>query len=337
MMLRQGTLRPSSLPKLALCAWFRNDDSEQSGAAVRGTTLDGIYRQIICGLKDFPAGGATAIAAAVWAADQTDAIVGKAPLFAAKEDCKVRIPGFSEPGECDALCPKLFCSFDVKSGQYYDYQLQMAAYAFGLMGRFFAETWTTWLLFCDLRRAYKLVFTYTQARKLVLEICARYTAAPPPNYNPYCSWCANAGHCPVLINRADIALSLTEKPKFDFPSLLANPERLGYFLTACRAVEPLQQQAESRAKEYLLTKTAVPGWSLVSRSPGKYVEPTALIQLVDKVGVNRVLQECGNLSAAKYEKLCAEAGLTPDSVAIKQGAGATYLRSTPELTQKGGE
>jgi hypothetical protein len=335
--LRQGILRPSNLPKLRLCAWFRNDDANQTDPAARGTTVDSIYRQIAAGLTDFPAGGAAAIAAAVWAAEQTDQIIGTAPVFANKTDCKVTIPGFPEPSEVDALCPKLFCSFDVKTGQYYDYRLQMAGYAFGLMEKFFTETWTTWLLFCDLRRVYKFVFTYVEARRLVLEVRAGYEAAAAPVFNPYCSWCANAAECPVLINRADHALLLTEKPKFDFPSLLGNPERLGYFLTACRAVEPLQQQGQNRAKQYLLANTAVPGWDLVTRPPGKFVEAPALVPLVDKLGALRVLQECGNLSAAKYEKLCSEAELTPDSAAIKQGAGATYLRSPPELTTKGGE
>jgi hypothetical protein len=337
LVVKQGLLRPSNLPKLALCAWFRSDDSKPNDAVDRGTVIDTIYRQILTGLTDFPAGGAAAIAAAVWAAEQTDRVAGKNPVFAQKEDCQVRIPGFPKPGEVDALCPKLFCSFDLKTGQYYNYELQMAAYAWALMEKYFAESWTTWVLFCDLQRVYKFVFTYPEARRLVLEVRARYDAAVPPTFNPYCSWCANGGECPVLVNRADHALALTEKSKFDFPSLLANPERLGYFLTACRAVEPLQQQAQSRAKEYLLAKTAVPGWALVSRSPSKYVEPSALVHLVDRLGPERVLHECGNLSAAKYEKLCAEAELVPDSAAIKQGAGATYLRAAPELTKKGGE
>jgi hypothetical protein len=304
---------------------------------VRGTAVDTIYRQIVVGLTDFPDGTAAEIAAADWAACQTDQVAGKNPVLARKEDCQLRIPGFPAPGEVDALCPKLFCSFDLKTGQYYDYELQMAAYAWALMEKYFAETWTTWLLFCDLRRVYKYAFTYSEARRLVLEVRARYEAAAAPAFNPYCGWCANAGECPILINRADQALALTEKPKFDFPALLANPQRLGAFLTACRAVESYQQQATDRAKQYLLAGTDVPGWSLVTRSPGKFVEPLTVVPLSEKLGAARVLQEYGNLSVAKYEKLCAEAGLVPDSAAIKQGAGATYLRSTPELTQKGGE
>jgi len=130
---------------------------------------------------------------------------------------------------------------------------------------------------------------------------------------------------------------LAEKPKFDFQALLANPQRLGYFLSACRAVEPYQQQAQDRAKEYLRSKTDVPGWSLVTQPPGKFVEPLTVVPLAEKLGAARVLEEYSHLSAAKYEKLCAEAGLSPDSAAIKQGAGATYLRATPELTTKGGE
>jgi hypothetical protein len=329
--LKQGILRPSNLPKLKLCSWYRPQEG-QSEAAARGTTVDTVYREILTGLKDFPDGTAAGIAAADWAACQTDQVAGKSPVLARKEDCQVRIPGFPSPGEVDALCPKLFCSFDLKTGQYYDYELQMAAYAWGLMEMTFAQTWTTWLLFCDLRRVYHYTFTYEQARRLVLEVRMRYEAAPAPSFNPYCGWCGNAHECPVLINRADAALALTEKPKFDFQAVLANPQRLGAFLTACRAVEPYQQQAGDRAKEYLLQHIEVPGWSLITRSPGKYVESAAVVSLADKLGPARVLQEYGHLSAAKYQKLCTEAGLTADSAAIKTGAGSVYLRATPAPT-----
>jgi hypothetical protein len=325
-MLSQGILRPSNLPKIKLCAWYR-PHQEPSEAAVRGSTVDRIFREIVVGLRDFPSGTAAEIAAADWAACQTGQIAGENPVLAQKENCSVSIPGFPASGEVDALCPKLFCSFDLKTGQYYDYELQMAAYAYGLMTRFFAETWTTYLLFCDLRRIYQFTFTFAEAEKLVLEVSARYEAAAVPTFNRYCCWCANAGECPVLINRADQVLALTEKPKFDFQALLANPERLGYFLTACRSIDPLQQQAQDRAKEYLSAETPVPGWSLVTRSPGKFVESSAVIPVAERLGPARILEEYGHLSAAKYEQLCQEAGLVPDSAAIKQGAGTTYLRS----------
>ncbi len=209
-MLRQGILRPSNLPKLKLCAWFRPED-EPSKAAARGTSVDAIYRQMLIGLTDFPAGTAQDIQAADWAVGQTDQIAGKNKVLASKEECGVRIPGFPNPGEVDGLCPKLFCSFDLKTGQWYDYELQMAAYAYGLMTQYFVETWTTWLLFCDLRRVYHYSFTYAEADRLVLEVAERYAEAPAPSFNPYCGWCQNAGECPVLINRADQALALTEK------------------------------------------------------------------------------------------------------------------------------
>jgi hypothetical protein len=334
---RQGILRPSNLPKLALCAWFRSSDTEQNAAAARGTAVDTIYRNIVDGLTDFPKGSAAEIAAADWAATQTVQVTGKHPVFTRHEDCQVLIPGFPAGGEVDALCPALFCSFDLKTGLYYDYELQMAAYALGLMERFFAEAWTVYALFCDLRRGYKYEFRYAETQRVVLEARTRYDAAVPPAFNAYCSWCANAGECPVLINRADQVLAAVEKPKFDFIGLLANPQRLGFFLTACRAVEPLQQQAQDRVKQYLQQKIDVPGWGLVTRAPGKYVEPSAVVPLVDKLGSQRVLEQYGSMSAVKYEKLCAEARVDPDSEAIKTGAGTTYLRSVPALIKKGGD
>jgi hypothetical protein len=65
--LKQGILRPSNLPKLALCAWYRPQE-EQSEAAARGTSVDTIYRRILGGLRDFPDGSAADIQAADWAA-----------------------------------------------------------------------------------------------------------------------------------------------------------------------------------------------------------------------------------------------------------------------------
>jgi hypothetical protein len=334
-MMTQGILRPSNLPKLKHCAWYRNSDAEPSEAAARGTVIDTVYREIMTGLQDFPDGSAAEIAAADWAACETDRITGQYPVVARKEECAVLIPGFPAPGEVDCLCPKLFCCFDVKSGLEADYELQQAAYAWALMGKFFASRWTIYVLFCDLRRVCKYEFTYAEAKRLVLEVVARWQAAPAPAFNSYCSWCGNAAECPVLVNRADHALSLVEKPNFDFVSLLANPQRLGAFLSACRAIEPYQQQAQDRVKQYLLAKTNVPGWSLVTRAPGKYVEPATVTPLTDKLGIVRVLQEYGNLSEVKYAKLCAEARINPDSAAVKTGAGTTYLCSVPELTTKG--
>ena len=97
-MLRQGILRPSILPKLALCAWYRPQDN-QSEAAARGSDVDQIYRDMIIGLRDFPSGSAAEIAAADWAVGQTDQVAGKNPVLARKEDCEVRIPGFPKTYE----------------------------------------------------------------------------------------------------------------------------------------------------------------------------------------------------------------------------------------------
>src|SRR5262249_4160433 len=160
--------RPSALPKLSLCAWFRSEGTPNE-AAERGTRIDKIYRQILRGLTDFPRGSASEIAAAVWAAEQTDNVVGSYPVLACEEECQVRIPEFPEPGECDAICPKAFCSFDVKSGLLDNYELQQAAYAYGLMARYFCDRWTVYVLFCDLHQIVTSRFEYEATKRLVLE------------------------------------------------------------------------------------------------------------------------------------------------------------------------
>jgi hypothetical protein len=139
-MLAQGILRPSNLPKLKLCAWYRNSDGEPSEAAGRGTRIDTVYREILTGLKDFPDGSAAEIAAADWAACQTSRIAGDHPILVRKEECGVTIPGFPAPGEVDAICLKLFTSFDLKSGQQYDYQLPDGRIRLGVDGEVFRRS-----------------------------------------------------------------------------------------------------------------------------------------------------------------------------------------------------
>ena len=101
-MLRQGLLRPSNLPKLALCSWFRPEDAEQSKEAARGTAVDTIYRQIMVGLTDFPDGTPEEIKAADWAACQTDQVADKTRYLHASKI--VRCETRQVPDACRTVC-----------------------------------------------------------------------------------------------------------------------------------------------------------------------------------------------------------------------------------------
>jgi hypothetical protein len=194
------------------------------------------------------------------------------------------------------------------------------------MEKYFAKRWTVWALFCDLRQFFRYRFEYEQTKARVLAISAAYDAGGPPKFNAYCSWCANAPHCPVLINRADHALSLVEQPHFDFSAVLNDPKKLGPFLSAIYATKPLVKPAEAKAKEFIRQRQPVPDWALITRASNKYVEPVALLPLVDRLGALPVLLRQGNLSAANYEDLCRIAGIPVDPSVIKQGSRTTYLR-----------
>ena len=154
-------LRPSMLPKLALCGHYR-PEADAGEAAARGTKLDEVFRALIQ-MKNVNLSGLTdeEVEALRWAVSTAKALSGGHELEASEDALRVEALGLN--GTADLLCEDAGWSADLKTGQKRNYVEQQAAYALGFMDRLFADEWTVYLLFCDQREVVTLRFTRESA------------------------------------------------------------------------------------------------------------------------------------------------------------------------------
>lgn len=321
------TLRPSNLPKLAICACFE-PNAEAGPAAARGTKLDGIFRRRVLGdQSDTVAVEKDELDAVDWAINTLRAIAGTAEIITAEDRCKIECLGLT--GTADAWLPELGMSADLKTGQLRNYREQMAAYALGFMDATFLTEWTAHLLFCDQRQLVTHRFTYDEAKALVSEVIASFhDFGKEPTVCEYCSWCAKAETCPARVQLAAKALVPAE-PAFNFELVLADNDKLGAFLVACSVLEDFRERAEEAAKKRLIAGDKIPGWGLSSRKGAEFIYHDAVGRYIDRLGFGAVLGAYGNLSAAKFrqlwaEKMPSEAPFPEDL--IQRGPGSVSLR-----------
>lgn len=300
------SLRPSALPKLALCPCFESDPNP-GPAAERGSAMDAVFRARVAGQPD-PAEAATLkdtdFDNVDWAVTALRAMAGGEAILVAEDDCRVTVPGFENPGTADAIVPAKFFHADLKTGSKRNYREQMAAYSLGLMDQHFAGEWTAHLLFCDQREIVTHTFTHREAGESVARVLAAYhDGHKRPVLCEYCSWCAKAMGCPARTGAAALAIGTTG---FDFPAILADPVRLGRFLTGCSILDDFREEAQKRARELLATGASVPGWKLAKARATKFVGHTDVMRHTQDLGIGPILAAYGNISAKKFRALWEE-------------------------------
>ena len=327
-----SALRPSNLPKLAVCPCYESNPVA-GPAAERGTLLDTAFRAELLGLEErfVIANKLTAdeIAAVSWAVSMVRAMSGRERVLAREDDCRLRVLDLT--GTADAIVPTRLMHFDLKTGVRRNYREQMAAYALGLMGAHFAGDWTCHLLFCDLREIETIRFTYDEAFAVVDAVVKSFND-PAKQQNPceYCGWCVKADTCEA--RRAIVAQTLpAADPGFDFDAVVSEPERLGRFLTACAVLDDFRERAKKIATERIKTGGTVPGWRLVTRKGNEFVDCETVGHHIGAMGFGPVLAAYGNLSVAKFRDLWSKrmpADKPFPEEAIKHASATTYLKQT---------
>ena len=327
-----SALRPSNLPKLAVCPCYESNPVV-GPAAERGTLLDSAFRAELLGLKErmLIANKLTSdeIAAVSWSVSMVRAMAGNERILADEDDCRTAMLGLK--GTADAIVPTRLMHFDLKTGTRRNYREQMAAYALGLMNDHFASDWTCHLLFCDLREVVTYRFTYEEAHSLVdAVIQAFHDPEKEPVPCEYCGWCGKADNCSARC--AVVAQSLpAAEPGFDFDAMVADPEKLGQFLTACAVLDDFRDRAKKIATERLRGGGEVPGWKLVTRKGNEFVDCETVGRHIQRLGFGPVLAAYGNLSASKFRDLWTNRmpveSPFPEE-AVKHTAATTYLKQS---------
>lgn len=326
-------IRHSSLPKLALCGQYEGAPGT-SPAAERGTMLDRVFRDAwISGElpRDLNDEDTAAIS---WALGQCINLGGGADgLLTADADCRVTTAGLEHTGTVDGVAARANWSMDLKSGQIYDYQGQMAAYALGLMQMRFEQTWTTHLLFCDQRQVVTHHWTYKSASDLVRGILSNVGSGP--RQNDYCGWCAKSLTCPARVASKDAALvtvaGLAPTVQDEgFLALLNDPVQLGKFLTACSTLEDFRDAAKAKARELLESDVRVHGWRLQKPRASEYIEAEHLAQAVTNgvIGAGDAIRAQGSMSAKKAQALWSAAGaVLPDKIVQRKVGQAPLVQA----------
>lgn len=294
--------RHSSLPKLALCGQYEGAPGESSPAAQRGSKLDAIFRLAWqTGDMGSHDGISTEDASVVRWAINAMMRMRTSHLDTVETDdarCKVKTPGMDHVGTADAICVHGGWHADLKTGQIYDYEAQMAAYALGLMHEHMRGTWTAHLIFADQQKVVSRTFTYAGAREIVQHVLSNIGTAPV--INDYCGWCAKSLTCSARVAASETALATTFET---FAAMLADPSRLGEFLLRCRTFDDFREAAETEARLLLAEGVEVPGWRLQKPRVTEFVDAEVLIGNLANLDPVELLRAHGSMSAAKARKL----------------------------------
>ena len=297
-------IRPSALPKLAACGQFRSAPGG-SDAARRGTLLDNAFRAIIENevIPEMPT--PEDCEAVNWAVLTARELAGDGLLRASARATWLPVPGMPNGGTVDAIAFEAGMSFDLKSGQEYDYAAQMAAYALGAFeGSDEIEEWTTHLLFCDQRRV--VTHQWTQETAWHAVQTALLNRDKPPTPNQFCAWCVNATTCQPRLDAQASALAV-QQPQF--VEIMLDPERLGRFLDACQTLDDFRDRAKERARDLLSAGQEVPGWKL-----GK-ARATQLVRVADLEGlapIDKILEAAGSITLKEALALAPTAPITAE-------------------------
>ena len=322
-------IRHSSLPKLALCGQYEGT-AGNSSAASRGTMLDGVFRDAwVSG--ELPRELNDEDTAAIrWALNQCILLGGGADGLTTKESqCRIQTSGIQHMGTADGIAEKGQWLIDLKSGQVYDYTGQMAAYALGLMEMYFAQEWTTHLLFCDQQKMVTQHWTYTSAKETVQAILDNVGTAPKEN--DYCGWCAKSLTCPGRVQSQAIVLQTTEhaiSPQDgSFLTLLDDPAKIGLFLRQCATLDHFREAAAEKARQLLEAGETVPGWRLQKPRATEFVSAEYVAKAVEEglIGAGDAIAAFGSLSAKKAEQLWSVSGHEMPAYIVSRKVGKAPL------------
>lgn len=292
--------RPSNLAKLALCGQYESAPGS-SDAAERGTRIDGMMRHMWT-TGEAPQGSEDELALARWAVNKLIVLsAGRGGVKTDEISCKVYVPLLGTSHVMDAVCKEQKWLADLKTGQKHNYRQQMAAYALGCMSDQFETEWTTHLLFADSDEIVSETFTFDQAKAIVQ--AALDNIGTPPAINDYCGWCAKSLTCSARLAAQETALATTSEA---FVQILADPVRLGEFLTNCKTLEKFQAAAEEKVREYIEAGEEVPGWKLTKGRTSEFVNARELYALREQLGTPELFEAFGTLSGKKLRELWAQ-------------------------------
>jgi hypothetical protein len=333
-MTTRNWLRPSMLPKLALCAHYRSE-ATAGAAAQRGTAMDENFREEIAASEEtadeeeeFPdeasvetdertkgtlvrsalTGSNVSVKelnpddkeAVLWARDTARLLAGALPLEAREENLRIEAAGMT--GTADLLCAPAKWSADLKSGFKRNYLEQQAVYALGFMDRYFEEEWTVYLLYCDQEEVERQDFTLESATKIVNDAleAVKAKASQPPTPNEYCGWCSRRFECPA--RREQVGIIPFDGPEFvSFDEI--SSDLLRDFVLRAGAVKDFSKKVRSVLMDRVVKGEKIKGVSITSRKGSEKIPPGIVGRYIKELGTENVLGALGAMSRKKFQEI----------------------------------
>jgi len=246
----------------------------------------------------------------------------------------VKIEGLDADSVADGNAPASGQGFDLKTGAIADYLSQMAGYALGFMVESFSDKWTMHLLFMDHETVITHVFTYEEARNIVLGI--RSQVLDPdrkPVLNQYCSWCALSETCTARTEAAQRALEYAGglNAREGIGKILGSNALLSDFLSACDVLKGFEQVAREKARSKLETGERLSAWQLTTVLGIGHVTPEGAIMHTKKLPkgeeltLEKIFKALGNLTPFQFKRIMESVNKPLPKKWRSQGRPSTYL------------
>lgn len=339
-------LRPSSLPKLAHCRCYVSQ-SGTSEAAARGTRLDAILRAAwpnnVKALEELEGDD---LEAARWGFQYIELLSCGAHVETLEENLQAIVPVDGiKAGTMDALCVAGGWLADFKTGQVRDYAAQMAAYALACMDAYFADEWTSHLLFIDQKMTVSHRWTREEAEQLVLGIVNK-PKVPTPFEN--CGWCGAFETCEAVraatteVTPALPKLTADAKGKGKLPpsmeGMLTDHAAAHEFLSKLAIVNDWADMLKRKLRDQLET-TESDYFKKVVVSGSKKVNPLSLARYGQELGYDRMLKICSQVPLSKVQEVWREVfgdKPVPEDIIVTSGSSVQLRLKTikPSLINK---
>lgn len=188
--------------------------------------------------------------------------------------------------------------FDLKTGDFHNYWLQIAIYGLAQMDRIGVDEVEVHVLFSRFKKAHELRIDRGQAQwRIFAVVDAVMDPEKRPRANPYCRWCRKIATCAAVVHLA------TGEPisryEYDAPNELANA------LFRARLLKDWAAKIEFDAKKKALAGIELPGFELKSRQGAREIVDVKRAHELSGLPPDEFLNLC-NLPVGALEDLIAE-------------------------------
>ncbi len=301
---------PSSFPMLAECPCFERSHDE---AAIllepsektttyrdRGTLLHEVFASELAAVESPDKGYLTPheLEGIEWAVDYVLAHITKGWPVEIEQQVVLLDDGFHIVtfGTADVLNgPQVF---DLKTGDYHNYWLQIAVYALAQMDRIGIDETEVKVLFSRFKKAHELRISREEARGRIFAVVEKVIdPTKKPRANPYCRWCRKISKCPAVVHLA--SGERIKNYKYD------EPNELAHALFRARLLKDWAAQIEQDAKKMALAGIELPGFELKSRQGAREIVDVKRAHELSGLPPDEFLALC-NLPVGALEDLIAE-------------------------------